>query len=45
MSKPLINRLLLENSNKPIEQALKTLEKELILDWNLDGSIINWETP
>ncbi len=45
MSKPLMNRLLLENSNKPTEQATKTLEKELGPDWNVEGSFINWETP
>jgi DDE superfamily endonuclease len=32
MSKPLMNRLLLENSNKSTEQALKTLEEELVPD-------------
>jgi hypothetical protein len=40
-----MNRLLLENSNKPTEQATKTLEKELGPDWNVEGSFINWETP
>ena len=28
ISKPLINRLLLENSNKAVEQTLETLEKD-----------------
>jgi hypothetical protein len=32
MSKPLMNRLLLENNNKATEQASKALEKELVLD-------------
>jgi hypothetical protein len=32
MSKPLINRLLLENSNKSTKQASKTLEEELVSD-------------
>jgi hypothetical protein len=45
ISKPLINRLLLENSNKLVEQAPQTSEMELVLDWNADGSFIDWETP
>jgi hypothetical protein len=45
MFKPLMNRLLLENSNKPFKDAPKTLEKELELDWSVNGSLINWETP
>jgi hypothetical protein len=32
MDKPLMNRLLLENSNKLVEQALKTSKMELVLD-------------
>ena len=45
MSKLLMNRLLLENSNKLTKQASKTLEKELGLDQNVDGSFIDQETP
>jgi 4-hydroxybenzoate polyprenyltransferase len=45
MSKPLMNRLLLENSNQQDKQALKTSRGELALDWNLNGSIIDWVTP
>ena len=45
MSKPLINRLLLENSNKQVIRAPKTLEAELALDQNINSSFINWETP
>jgi 4-hydroxybenzoate polyprenyltransferase len=45
ISKPLMNRLLLENSNKSTEQASKTLEEELIPDWSVEGSFIEWETP
>jgi DDE superfamily endonuclease len=41
VSKPLINRLLLENSNKPIKQALKTSKNELGLDWNVNGSFVD----
>ena len=45
MSKPLMNRLLLENSNKQVTRAPKTLEEELVLDQNVDSSFIYWETP
>ena len=41
MSKPLMNRLLLKNSNKQVTRAPKTLEEELVLDWNVDSSFIN----
>ena len=40
MSKPLMNRLLLENSNKQVQWAPKTLEEELVPDWNVDSSFI-----
>ena len=40
-----MNRLLLENSNESTEETLKALNKELVPDWNLDGSIIAQETP
>ena len=40
-----MNRLLLENSNKLVEQASRTLEMELIPDQNVDGPFIDWETP
>src|SRR5690348_1363821 len=45
MTKPLISRLLLENSNKSTKQASKTLEKESVPDWSVEGSFIQWETP
>jgi hypothetical protein len=45
MSKPLMNRLLLENSNQLAEEASKTSRKEPIPDWNLDRSAIAWVTP
>jgi hypothetical protein len=41
MSKPLINRLLLENSNEQVTRGPKTLETELAPDWNVDSSFIN----
>lgn len=45
MSKPLINRLLLENSNKATESTTEALGKQLALDWNQEGSFIAWKTP
>ena len=45
IAKPLMNRLLLENSNKRVKQAPKTSEMELVPDWNVNGSFIDWETP
>jgi 4-hydroxybenzoate polyprenyltransferase len=45
VAKPLMSRLLLENSNKPVEPTLKTSEKVPVLEWNQDGSFIAWETP
>ena len=40
-----MNRLLLENSNDLTEETKQPLRMELIPDWNLDGSVIAWETP
>jgi hypothetical protein len=40
-----MDRLLLENSNKQVERAPQALEKELVPEWNVDASFINWETP
>ena len=40
-----MNRLLLENSNKQVQRAPKTLEEELVPDWNVDSSFAYWETP
>ena len=40
-----MNRLLLENSNKSTEETSEASNKELVPDWNLNGSIIAWETP
>ena len=45
MAKPLMNRLLLENSNKPDEQASNASKKKPVPEWNLEESIIAWETP
>jgi hypothetical protein len=45
MSKPLISRLLLENSNKTTDLTLGTLEKLPLPEWNRDGSVIKWRTP
>ena len=45
MSKPLMNRLLLENSNQQDEQVLETLRNKLVLDWNLEKSMVAWVTP
>ena len=45
MSKPLINRLLLENSNKQVQRTPKTLEEELVPDWNINSSFVYWEIP
>ena len=39
-SKPLLNRLLLENSNKPVEQTLITSGKDLVLKQNQSKSLI-----
>ena len=45
MSKPLMNRLLLENSNQQDEQVSETSRNKLVLDWNLDKSMVAWVTP
>jgi hypothetical protein len=45
MSKPLMNRLLLENSNQPATEPLDALGQAEALDWNLNGSFIEWDTP
>jgi hypothetical protein len=45
IAKPLINRLLLENSNKAIELSLGTSGNVLALKWNQDGSYIICATP
>ena len=45
MSKPLMNRLLLENSNKPADKTLVTSEEILALEWNQDGLFIEWKPP
>jgi hypothetical protein len=45
IAKPLINRLLLENSNKAIKLSLGTSENVLALKWNQDGSYIIYVTP
>jgi hypothetical protein len=43
--KPLMSRLLLENSNKPKEEALKRKAEEPSLDWNVDQSLFQVSTP
>ena len=45
MSKPLMNRLLLENSNKPADLSSETLGKVLVLEWNQNRSVIELWTP
>jgi hypothetical protein len=45
MAKPLMSRLLLENSNKSIDSISNTSRKVPVLEWNQDGSFITWETP
>ena len=45
MSKPLMNRLLLENSNKAAEQTPGTLAKDFIPEWNRDSSFVAFQTP
>ena len=40
-----MNRLLLENSNKPDKQALNASKKKPVPKWNLEESIIAQETP
>jgi hypothetical protein len=44
MSKPFMNRLLLENSNKPDEQTPVASGKDLVPEWNQARSFIPWET-
>lgn len=45
MAKPLINRLLLENSNKAIEPALSLSRKRLLPEWNEESASIAFQTP
>ena len=45
MSKPLMSRLLLENSNKPADLSLETSEKVLVPKWNQNRSVIKLWTP
>ena len=45
MSKPLMSRLLLENSNKLEEQTSATSGNHLVPDWNQNNSFIEWVTP
>jgi DDE superfamily endonuclease/Psq-like protein/Tc5 transposase-like DNA-binding protein len=44
-AKPLMNRLLLENSNKLEEEPQKRKEKEPFLEWNADQSAFQVSTP
>ena len=41
MSKPLMNRLLLENSNKPEEQILVISGNCLVPDWNQNSLFVD----
>ena len=45
MSKPLISRLLLENSNKPADLSLETLEEVLVPEQNQNRLVIKLQTP
>jgi 4-hydroxybenzoate polyprenyltransferase len=45
MAKPLMSRLLLENSNKSTQLAPETLQNTVVPEWNRDGSLIEWGTP
>ena len=45
ISKPLINRLLLKNSNKAAEEPLQPLRKDIVLKWIQDSSFGVWKTP
>jgi hypothetical protein len=45
MSKPLINRLLLENSNKPDDTTPETLREVPVPKWNQDSLFGEWWTP
>ena len=45
MSKPLMNRLLLENSNKPADLSLETLGKVLVPEQNQNRLVIKLWTP
>ena len=45
MAKPLMSRLLLENSNKASETTSQDLIQEEGLNWNQNISSVAWETP
>ena len=45
MSKPLINRLLLENSNKRDDNTLGTSKDVETPEWHNGNSVVEWETP
>jgi 4-hydroxybenzoate polyprenyltransferase len=45
ISKPLINRLLLENSNKAAEEPLQPSRKDVVPEWIQDSSFRVWKTP
>jgi 4-hydroxybenzoate polyprenyltransferase len=44
-AKPLLSRLLLENSNNSKDQATKRKAEELLPDWNVDQSLLDVVTP
>lgn len=45
MSKPLMNRLLLENSNKRADNASETSRNVKAPEWHTSNSIVEWGTP
>jgi hypothetical protein len=45
MAKPLISRLLLENSNKRDNNTPETSKDIKIPEWHNDNSVVEWETP
>ena len=44
-AKPLLSRLLLENSNNSKDQATKRKAEEPLPDWNVDQSLLDVVTP
>jgi len=45
ISKPLINRLLLKNSNKVAKEPLQPSGKDIVPEWIQDSSFGVWKTP
>ncbi|KAF7920907.1 hypothetical protein EAE99_007759 [Botrytis elliptica] len=44
-AKPLLSRLLFENSNKEVQILNSISDDDFMLQWNIDSSLIRWETP